>query len=32
MRIPLSLVIGGIISCVIAALGFYETVDAFTLR
>ena len=29
MRIPLSLVIGGIISCAIAALGFYETVDAF---
>ena len=29
MRIPLSLVIGGIISCAIAALGFYETVDTF---
>jgi len=29
MRIPLSLVIGGIISCAVAALGFYETVDAF---
>ncbi|TNF49777.1 MAG: TRAP transporter fused permease subunit [Deltaproteobacteria bacterium] len=29
MRIPLSLVIGGIISSAVAALGFYETVDAF---
>jgi TRAP transporter 4TM/12TM fusion protein len=29
MRIPLSLVIGAIISCAVAALGFYETVDAF---
>jgi TRAP transporter 4TM/12TM fusion protein len=29
MRIPLSLIIGGIISCAIAALGFFKTVDAF---
>jgi hypothetical protein len=29
MRIPLSLVIGGIISSAVAALGFYETVDSF---
>ena len=29
MRVPLSLIIGGISSCTIAALGFYETIDAF---
>ncbi len=29
IRIPLSLVIGGIFSCTIAAFGFYETTDAF---
>lgn len=29
MRIPLSLIIGCIVSAAIAALGFYETVDAF---
>jgi len=29
MRIPLSLIIGGILSCAIAALGFFETTDAF---
>jgi len=29
MRFPLSLVIGGIFSCAIAALGFFETVDTF---
>jgi len=29
MRIPLSLIIGGILSCAIAAFGFFETPDAF---
>ncbi|MBW2519576.1 MAG: TRAP transporter large permease subunit, partial [Deltaproteobacteria bacterium] len=29
MRILLSVVLGGIISCTIAGLGFYDTVDAF---
>jgi TRAP transporter 4TM/12TM fusion protein len=29
IRIPLSLIIGGIISCTVAALGFFATVDAF---
>ena len=29
MRIPLSLIIGAVISCAIAGLGFYESVDAF---
>ena len=29
IRIPLSLTIGGIISCAIAAFGFFETVDVF---
>ncbi len=29
MRVPLSLVIGCIVSATIAALGFYETIDAF---
>ncbi len=29
VRIPLSLIIGGIFSCTIAALGFFETIDTF---
>lgn len=29
LRIPLSFIIGGIFSCTVAALGFFETVDEF---